>query len=104
MRMIYMLIILVIISIKAYPQIDSTDKWEKFNKFKEHLNDEEVQKDFPNNIYKEYFNKKFEIPSEKQPPQIIPIPPARKENTIFILLPLYKQGDMIVRFLHKWNI
>ena len=99
--MTYMLIIIVIITIKAYSQIDSTDKWERYNKFKVYLKDKGIQKDIPNNIYKEYLDKKFVSPLGNRRLQIIPIPPARKENNLFELLPLYKQGDMVIRFLQK---
>ena len=102
MKISYTIIILLIITIQVYSQKDSTEKQGLYNKYKEFLNDDVYkQQKIPQDIIKEYLNKSYGNKYESHDLQIIPIPPARKENSLIELLPLYKQGDRLVKFLRK---
>lgn len=101
MKILYTIIIPLILAIQVYPQIDSTEKRGLYNKYKEYLNEKNYPLDLSKDIYKEYFNKQKNNRFENRRLQIIPIPPARKENSLIELLPLYKKGDVLMKFLQK---
>jgi hypothetical protein len=103
MRFIYSVFFTLVITIPLYSQIDSASKID-VTKIK--INQLDKDRRTPQHL--EYLDKKVQglpntLPQNTDKFNIIPLPPATKENSKFELLPLSKLENFVVRLLKGNN-
>jgi len=101
MIIIFTILILFTLNQEISSQVDTTEsrnklKWFNFKDFSNN-----TYKNIPDSLLVRLREKDNNLESDNHRVEIIPIPPATKENSIFELIPLYKPGGIIVRHLNK---
>jgi hypothetical protein len=101
MKFLFTAVFILLISSQTFSQPDSTDK-EKFNsQIKMYLSDQQKSVKIPDDIVEKYLKKLDDNKIEQKIFEIIPIPPATKQNSIIELIPLYKPGQRVLKYLEN---
>jgi len=101
MIIIFTILILFTFNQEISSQVDTTESRNKLRWFNFKDFNYNTYKNIPDSLLARLREKGNNLESDNHRVEIIPIPPATKENSVFELIPLYKPGGIIVRYLNK---
>lgn len=101
MKFLFSITFIYLISSQIFSQPDSTNK-EKFNgQIERYLSEKQKSEKIPGDMIEKYLKKLDKNKIERNDFEIIPIPPATKQNSIIELIPLYKPGQRVLKYLES---
>ena len=101
MRFIYSVIFTFVITIPLYTQIDSASKIDLTKIKINRLDKIRITPQLLENLDKKVQRLPNALPNNTYKFEIIPLPPATKENSKFELLPLSKRKNFVVKLLKR---